>query len=114
MDIYPTIFIDEAGNTGSDILNTDQPYFVLSAVHFNNKELQQIHIDIHYDKELHFVEMKKSKKGRSTIKQILQHPLMNEEHISFEFVDKQFCIYAQIVDMTIEPVIKFHLSRRLI
>ena len=52
MDIYPTIFIDEAGNTGSDILNTDQPYFVLSAVHFNNKELQQIHIDIHYDKDL--------------------------------------------------------------
>lgn len=29
---------------------------------------------------------------------------MNEDHISFEFIDKQFCIYAQIVDMTIEPV----------
>lgn len=48
--------------------------------------------------------MKKSIKGRLTIKKILQHSLMNEDHISFEFIDKQFCIYAQIVDMTIEPV----------
>lgn len=51
--------------------------------------------------------MKKSIKGRLTIKKILQHSLMNEDHISFEFIDKQFCIYAQIVDMTIEPVFYF-------
>lgn len=107
MSTYPNIYVDEAGNTGSDILNPDQPYFVLSAVHFSDEELQQIQKDIPYDKELHFVEMKKSIKGRLTIKKILQHSLMNEDHISFEFIDKQFCIYAQIVDMTIEPVFYF-------
>lgn len=106
MNIYPTIYIDEAGNTGSNILNCSQPYFILSAVHFTDIELLQLQKDIMYDRELHFVEMKKSIKGRNTIKLILQHPLINEEHISFEFIDKQFCIYAQIVDMTIEPV--FH------
>lgn len=106
MTTYPTIYIDEAGNTGSDILNEAQPYFVLSAIHLTNTELSQIQKDITYDRELHFTEMKKSIKGRATIKQILQHPLMNDEHISFQFVDKQFCTYAQIVDMLIEPV--FH------
>ena len=107
MNTYPTIYIDEAGNTGSNVLNCNQPYFVLSAVHFTDAELVQLQKYIMYDKELHFVEMKKSIKGRNTIKLILQHSLMNEEHISFEFIDKQFCIYAQIVDMTIEPVFHF-------
>ena len=107
MNTYPTIYIDEAGNTGSNILNCSQPYFVLSAVHFTDVELLQLQKEIVYGKELHFVEMKKSIKGRNTIKSILQHPLIDEEHISFEFIDKQFCIYAQIVDMTIEPVFYF-------
>lgn len=106
MNTFPNIYIDEAGNTGLDILNADQPYFVLSAIHFTNEELAHIQKDISYSKEIHFVNMKKSIKGRNTIKQVLQHPFMNEEHISFEFVNKQFCVYAQIVDMTIEPV--FH------
>lgn len=107
MNTYPTIYIDEAGNTGSNILNCSQPYFVLSAVHFNDLELFQLQKDIMYDRELHFVEMKKSIKGRDAIKFTLQHSLINEEHISIEFIDKQFCIYAQIVDMTIEPVFYF-------
>lgn len=107
MNTYPIIYVDEAGNTGSDILNANQPYFVLSAVCFTDEELIQIQKENPYDKELHFVEMKKSIKGRNTIKQILQHPLVNGEHVSFEFIDKQFCVYAQIVDMTIEPVFHF-------
>lgn len=107
MNTYPNIYIDEAGNTGSDILNIYQPYFVLSAIHFTNEELESIQKDISYDREMHFVNMKKSIKGRGIIKQVLQHPLMNEEHISFEFVDKQFCVFAQIIDMTVEPVFYF-------
>ena len=68
MNTYPTIYIDEAGNTGSNVLNCNQPYFVLSAVHFTDAELVQLQKYIMYDKELHFVEMKKSTKGRNTIK----------------------------------------------
>lgn len=106
MNEYSNIYIDEAGNTGSDVLNADQPYFVLAAVHFSDEELLQIQRDIAYGKELHFVKMKKNSEGRIAIKRLLQHPWMNEEHITLELVDKQFCIYAQIVDMTVEPV--FH------
>lgn len=75
MNTYPTIYIDEAGNTGSNVLNCNQPYFVLSAVHFTDAELVQLQKYIMYDKELHFVEMKKSIKGRNTIKLILQHSI---------------------------------------
>lgn len=104
MNTYPNIYIDESGYTGSHVLDANQPYFVLSAVHFTEAELKRLQKDITFDKELHFVEMKRSKIGRQTIKQILEHPLINESHISFEFIDKQFCICAQIVDIIIEPV----------
>ena len=49
MNICPNIYIDEPGNTGSDILNINQPYFVLSAIHFTNEELACIQKDISYD-----------------------------------------------------------------
>lgn len=107
MNTYPNIYMDEAGYTGSHILDANQPYFVLSAVYFTEEELKRLQKDITFDKELHFIEMKRSIKGRHTIKQILEHPLINEDHISFKFIDKRFCIYAQIVDMTIEPVFHF-------
>lgn len=58
MKTYPKIYVDEAGSTGSNILDSVQPYFVLSAVHFSDNELNQIRKDITYDKEIHFVDMK--------------------------------------------------------
>lgn len=98
--------MDEAGNTGSNICNEDQTIFVLSTISFSDEELDSIRKDILYNKEMHFVDMKKSKNGRDIIKKILSLDIINEEHVQYEYIDKQFCIYAQIVDMTIEPV--FH------
>lgn len=106
MSEYPKIYVDEAGNTGSNVCDELQKYFVLSAVSFADEELVCLQKDINYPKELHFVEMKNSIAGRQAIRAFLSHPLINDTHITYEFVDKEFCICAQIVDMTIEPV--FH------
>jgi hypothetical protein len=69
MNTNPTIFIDKAGKTGSNILNRNQPYFVLSVVHFTKAESEQLCEYIKYDREQHSVEMKKSFKGRSALSQ---------------------------------------------
>lgn len=105
-DHFPKVYIDESGNTGSNICDEDQRYFVLSAVSFHDDDLKKLQKDINYSKELHFSEMKASIAGRKAILNLLSHDLINSEHISYQFVDKKFCIYAQITDMTIEPV--FH------
>lgn len=110
---HPQIYVDEAGNTGSNILNKDQKYFVLSAVSFTKEELDLIKNKINYSKELHFVKMKKSNEGRQIIKALLQHPLMDKNHITYEFVDKDFCTYAQITDMLIEPVVYYVIGEDL-
>jgi len=103
---FPKIYVDESGNTGSNICDKFQRYFVLSAISFLDEELEQIQADINYPKELHFLNMKESIAGRKAIKKLLSHNLINSEHISYQLWDKTFCIYAQITDMTIEPV--FH------
>lgn len=109
----PTIYIDESGNTGSDLNNDTQKYFVLSSVSFTEEELNQIKNDIQYDKELHFIKMKKSISGRDVIKKILLHPLMDKKHVKYQFMDKNFCVYAQMTDMLIEPVAHFKCNENL-
>lgn len=113
VDLYPKIYIDEAGNTGSNICDENQKYFVLSAVSFSDDELEQLRLDINCSKELHFSEMKNSIAGRQVIKKLLSHSIINSEHITYQFVDKKFCTYAQITDMTIEPVFHYIFKENL-
>lgn len=52
-----TLYFDEAGYTGSDLTNSDQPYFILGSVCFRGDELEQLKSDINfnnYGDELHF------------------------------------------------------------
>lgn len=42
------IYMDEAGNTGSNICNEDQTIFVLSTISFSDEELDSIRKDILY------------------------------------------------------------------
>lgn len=100
----PIIYVDEAGNTGSDILNQQQQYFVLASVNFSDDELKELQTATNYSKEFHFVKMKKNAQGRKALKTLLQHPLMNKEHIYWVWVDKKFCLYAEMTDIIIESV----------
>ena len=109
----PKVYFDESGNTGSNITNFDQPYFVLSAVSYTDEELLQIQKDVTYADELHFKKLKKSGDGRDVIRRLLNHSLIDEQHVTYQIVDKTFAIYAFMVDMLIEPFMKYRLNENL-
>lgn len=111
--MIPIVFFDEAGNTGSNITNSDQPYFVLSSVCFSDEELAQIQKAVAFYDELHFVKIKSRWDGRDAIRRLLGHPLFDENHVTFQIVDKAFAIYAFMVDMLIEPFFKYRLNENL-
>lgn len=113
MNKETTIYVDDAGNTGSNLTDERRQYFVLSAVKFSEEELDRIKNDIGYDREMHFFEMKKSIAGRGAIKKFLQHELIDDKHVYYAFTHKRFCIYAKMVDMLIEPVIHYVLRQDL-
>lgn len=100
-----TLYFDEAGYTGADLINKNQPFYVLSSVCFSDDELDAIKNDISlslYGKELHFKKMYTNYQGRNMIKMLFSHPLMDLSHVKLAFAQKRFCVYAQIVDILVE------------
>ncbi len=111
--MYPKVYFDEAGNTGSNITNQMQPYFVLSSVSYTDEELSQIQNDVDFEDELHFTDIKGRWDGRDAIRKLLNHPLFNQDHVTYQIVDKKFAIYAYMVDMLIEPFMHYRLNEDL-
>ena len=110
-----TLFFDEAGYTGADLLNQDQPYFVVASALFSQEEIAQLKQDINYDaygNEFHFVNMR-GKFRQKTLLDFFRHPLMNEEHIRWAYADKRYCVYAQMVDVLIETFMYYRLGEDL-
>ena len=105
-----TIYFDEAGYTGSDLTNEDQPFFVVGSTCFTDDELNRIKSDLNISEtsELHFKKLIKSTAGRKLIIDVLSHPLMNTAHVKIGIADKRYCIYAQIVDTVIETFAYSH------
>lgn len=99
-------YFDEAGYTGSDLTNADQPFFCLGSAKYTDDEIKQIKNDLSLDDatELHFKKLYKSTKGQQRIHSLLSHPLIDKEHIKIGIAEKRYCIYAQIVDTLIETM----------
>lgn len=112
-DIY---YFDEAGFTGSDLSNADQPYFCLVSARFTDNEILQIKNDLSLqdDTELHFKKLYKSPSGQKRILALLGHPLMDKKHIKIGIALKRYCVYAQIVDVLIETGSAYHRGNRLV
>lgn len=98
------IYIDEAGNTGQDLLNAAQGVFVLASNNYSDRELRILSSLFSNLNELHFIKLKESNSGRIEILSLLDHPLIIEKHINCFIAHKAYVATAQIVDRLIEPV----------
>lgn len=47
------------------------------------------------------------------IRWLLNHSLIDEQYVTYQIVYKSFAIYAFMVDMLIEPFMKYHLNENL-
>lgn len=102
----PKVFFDEAGNTGDNLLDKDQPIYVLSSNDYSDAEVQQIlsPLNIAKSDELHFKNLKKYSKYRHAIIEVFNHDLITSEHIKYSYADKKFGLVCNIVDKIIEPM----------
>lgn len=99
------IYIDEAGNTGQDLLNADQNAFVLASNNFSMDQQQVLSEIFPPTDELHFALLKGSQSGRDAIIKFINHPLITEDHIQTVTAHKEFVVHMHIVDRLIEPVL---------
>lgn len=102
---FPQIYFDEAGNTGSNLLDPEQPFFVLASTNFKEDEVEElVNIFETNSQELHFLNLRKSPKHQTKLLEFLNHNLIETSKVKFSFGDKKFEAVAQIVDLLIEPV----------
>lgn len=99
------IAFDESGNTGSDLLDKDQPVFVLASVRLTPKQAADLKKIIStQSKELKFNRLKKYNKYHSEIISLLNNDLISDETVKIALFHKEYCIWVHTVDRLIEPL----------
>jgi len=99
------LYFDESGYTGPDLINPEQPYFILASIRLTDDEVASIKDDIAYTKfgrEMHFKNMYTNYEGREMLERIFLHPTMDSNHILLSYAEKRYCIYANIVNTLVE------------
>jgi hypothetical protein len=102
----PEIAFDEAGNTGADLLNSEQPVFSLASISLGYTEADQLlsTIRTHQTRELKFSRLRRSESGRRRLKELLASPALSPENVVLSLFHKRFMAIAKIVDLLIEPL----------
>lgn len=102
-----TVFLDESGNTGPDLLNADQPVFVLSSVCLDSatctailEPLSHINAD-----ELYFTRLRKCSNFRSAVTELLSSDLVNGQTVKVYFLHKRFMVTCKYLDLLLEPML---------
>lgn len=101
----PIIAFDESGNTGSDLLDEDQPVFILASVKLTIQQATDLKSIVQtQSKELKFTRLKKYQKYHSQIISLLNNDLISDETIKIALFHKEYCIWVHTVDRLIEPL----------
>ena len=99
------VYFDEAGNSGDNLLDKDQPIYVLASHNFNEEETRKILAPLLSlkDGEIHFYKLCKYKKYHKSIIEVLNNDLLDCSRIVMATADKRFALWCNIVDKLVEP-----------
>lgn len=100
--IKPQVAMDETGHTGANLLDAEQPAFVLASLNLSDVDADSLVGTV--GPELKFAKLKRSAAGRQRIINILNSPLLNDQHTLTMGIHKPFMITAKIVDLLVEPL----------
>jgi hypothetical protein len=100
-----TIYFDESGNTGPDLLNRDQPIYILCSTDMKENDAENAlanYFDI--TKELHFKKLKQSKKNKESILKFFSERINDlEKYCKVTAYHKEYMIACKMLDYLVEP-----------
>lgn len=102
----PTIFFDEAGNTGAALIDPEQPVFVLASVDFTPEESAALlsTVQTRQATEAKFSALRKSAAGRQRLLDFLRSPLLTPHRAKTMVMHKRFMVVAKFVDILEETL----------
>jgi hypothetical protein len=101
-----TVVFDESGNTGADLVVSDQPSFVLSSCDFSKDECQTLLNIVLTPQtgEPKLSRIKKSNAGRRRIVEFISSDLINKDRVKVFYIHKEYMALTKVVDLLIENV----------
>lgn len=102
-----TIYCDEAGNTGGNLLDTEQPYFVLASNDFSVDEATAVldHVRSAQGGEPKFSVLRRRPEGVARVIRLLSDPRLNRERIRIDVFHKRYMVVSKMVDLVAETLI---------
>ena len=100
------IAFDESGNTGADLLNVQQPVFVLASANLDKEEAEDLLSCVYTQqaREAKFINLKKSNSGKKKIITFLEKVKNKKQTIKTFFFHKRYMVVTKIVDVLIETL----------
>jgi hypothetical protein len=95
------IAFDESGNSGANLLDPDQPVFVLASVGLTDDDVAQVLPA--RSGEYKFAQLRRSASGRRTIVDTLNSRVLTGESFLLSGYHKKFVVVTKMVDLLVEP-----------
>ena len=103
--LLPRIYGDEAGNTGPELLDPNQPVFALAFTDLTPDEARSVLATIDTAaSEVHVADLLRRKGGATRLQRFFDHPLMTPSRVRTYVTHKEHMVVTKIVDLLIENV----------
>lgn len=101
-----TIYFDESGNTGKQIADLDQPFFILGSCDYSETEASQLlkQLGSSQATEAHFKKLRKTKRGQDKIINLLSSSLVEKNRFKSHVTHKRFMLLTKVIDELLEPL----------
>src|SRR6266567_3996772 len=101
-----TLFLDESGYTGPDLINRDQPFFTLASTSITEAGARSLLTSCFgaRTQEVKFAKLAKSERGRAAIVEFVRALDPSRGNCAFFSYHKQFLLCAYLIDFWLEPM----------
>lgn len=102
-----TIYCDEAGNTGANLLDLEQPFFILASNDFSEEEASALleHVRSDQGAESKFSTLRRRPEGIARLIRFLSDPRLNKDRVCMDVFHKRYMIVTKLVDLIAETLI---------
>jgi len=99
-----TMFLNESGYTGPDLINRDQPFFTLASTNVSEGDARSLLTSCFgaRTQEVKFAKLAKSARGRAAIVEFVS--ALDRGSFAFFSYHKQFLLSAYLIDFWLEPM----------
>lgn len=102
-----TIYCDEAGHSGQNLLDPAQPYFVLASNNYGPLEALEILEVVRSSQtgESKFASLKRSTTGTGRLIRLLTDPRLNASRIVVDVFHKRYMVATKVIDLVMETLL---------